>query len=276
MTHDNALEVALLHVADKLRSLTHVVWLTGAGLSVASGIPPYRRSKDAVWSQFLTEWGTIARFHQSPVAWYREFWLKAHSSLFERAGGIRPNAGHDAITRIVKAHPMHSVITQNIDGLHRKSGVADEQLVEIHGRHDHFVCSNERCSRAREPVGAPDLSCIAHGEAPECDFCGAPVRPLVLLFDETYDSHPAYRMRQARTALNDAEVVMFVGTSFAVGITDYALRAARHAHALLVNANVEPVVDLGPEMSGVAPDAFVELLGPAEAVLPRLAHFVLA
>ncbi len=255
------LDDALHEVARLVRSCERLVWLTGAGLSVASGLAPYRASKDAVWSRFITDWGTIERFHESPVEWWREFWLKAHADLAP-GHAVQPNAGHHAIARMVTSRPGHLVVTQNIDGLHRKSGVLEEQLVEIHGRHDRFVCTRPSCERAREPVGAVDLSRLDEGVVPRCDVCGDPLRPLVLLFDETYDSHPAYGMRTARRAFNDAEAIVFVGTSFSVGITDYAIRAGTYAKARLVNVNVEPVDDL----------EIVNLLGPAEQTLPHLAE----
>lgn len=251
---------ALHEVARLVSTCERLVWLTGAGLSVASGLSPYRKSKDAVWSRFITDWGTIERFHESPAEWWREFWLKAHADL-AHGPPIEPNAGHHAITRMVRSRPAHLVVTQNIDGLHRKSGVAEEQLVEIHGRHDRFICTRPGCARVLEPFDAVDLSRLDEGEVPRCDVCAEPLRPLVLLFDETYDSHPAYGMRTARRALNDAEVILFVGTSFSVGITDYATRAGRYAGARLVNVNVEAVEEHG----------FVNLLGPAEVTLPSLA-----
>jgi NAD-dependent deacetylase len=103
------------------------------------------------------------------------------------------------------------------------------------------------------------------GEIPECEICGQPLRPLVLLFDETYDSHPAYQMRIAKRCFNDSDVVVFVGTSFSVGITDYALRAALYAQSTLVNINP----------AAIEHDAFHQLTGKAEEILPRLADAVL-
>ncbi|HEY4221603.1 MAG TPA: Sir2 family NAD-dependent protein deacetylase [Myxococcota bacterium] len=256
------LDETLDDVARALHKSERVVFLTGAGLSVASGIAPYRKSKDAVWENFITDWGTIAKFHDDPAMWWREFWLKAHGSLSASAKQPEPNAGHLAITEIAKRSSDTVVITQNIDGLHRRAGVPEEQLVEIHGRHDRFVCTSLGCARVNDGVDHIDLSRIDDDVIPLCDLCGSPLRPLVLLFDEMYDSHPAYNMRLAKRALNDAEIILFVGTSFSVGITDYAVRAGMYARATLVNVNVEAVGN----------DAFVDLIGPSEVVLPALAR----
>ena len=242
-----------------LRAGKRVVWLTGAGLSVASGLSPYRKSRDAVWANFITDWGTIEKFHEDPTVWYREFWFKAHGKLVEQAGQIRPNVGHDAITRFVRRHAHHSVITQNIDGLHLASGTPRERTIEIHGRHDAFCCANAACDRAQAPL--TDVGLSASDPAPTCAACGAILRPIVLLFDEYYESHPQYRSREARQWLNAADVVVFVGTSFSVGITAMALQAARYNEATLINVNLDPIDE----------DGFINVLGPSEQTLPALA-----
>jgi NAD-dependent deacetylase len=86
------------------------------------------------------------------------------------------------------------------------------------------------------------------------------MRPLVLLFDEHYDSHEAFQAWRGKKALNDADVLVFVGTSFSVGITSYAVRCADVSGALTINVNVEPAPF--PKM--------VNLLGGAEVLLPQL------
>ena len=152
-------------VAAVIAAAKNMVWVTGAGLSVASGISPYRGDADAVWANFITEWGTIARFRQDPAAWYRAFWFKAHPSLRGDPDAVKPNAGHEAITALQKAR-AHKVITQNIDGLHRRSGAPAALTVEIHGRHDTYVCSDSNCSMGRTPLegfSAADFDPEGHG-----------------------------------------------------------------------------------------------------------------
>ncbi len=253
-------------IAEALRKSKNAVYLTGAGISVASGIHAYRSGADAVWANFIMDWGTIEKFHQNPLAWYKEFWIKAHPTLLEPADRIQPNPGHAAIARLMNNNLGHGVITQNIDGLHRRSGVAHERLIEIHGRHDVFVCSNAMCSQARTAVAAFDLNELDEDGVPGCEVCGAPIRPLVLLFDEMYESQPFFRAREARRWLNDADVVVFCGTSFSVGITAMAVQAARYNQALMVNVNTVAV--------DVEELGFVNLLGKSEELLPALADAV--
>jgi NAD-dependent SIR2 family protein deacetylase len=256
----------LATVVRRLREASRVVWLTGAGISVASGISPYRKSKDAVWSNFITEWGTAKRLKADPLGWYRHFWLEAHPSLKPGAPPVRPNAAHRALTTLLRARPLHHLITQNIDGLHAESGAPRDRMAEIHGRADIFVCSNSACSMCRTPLTGVSLNDLAQGDLPECDVCGAALRPLVLLFDEYYDSQPAYRAREASQWLDDAEIVVFVGTSFSVGITTMALHAAQASGAQVINLNVETA-----DVAGA-----LNLLGPAEVTLPALVDALMA
>jgi NAD-dependent SIR2 family protein deacetylase len=236
-----------------------VVWLTGAGLSVASGLSAYRKGPDAVWDRFITEWGTLEKFRADPASWYRDFWWKAHGPMLARAGQFRPNAGHEAITRFLRRFAGHSVITQNIDRLHLDAGAPADRTIEIHGRHDVACCPAPDCAAFQSPL--LDQRHDVNGALPRCARCGGVLRPLVLLFDEMYESHPLYRAREARRWLNDAAVIFFVGTSFSVGITAMALNAGRYSEATLVNVNVEPV-----DLPGI-----VNVLGPAEQTLPALA-----
>jgi NAD-dependent deacetylase len=253
-------ETALRAVIERLRTDDSIVWVTGAGLSVASGINPYRQRSDAVWAHFITDWGTAARFSADPQAWYEKFWLAAHPSLHDDAAPIAPNPGHRALSTLLRSHPNHHVITQNIDGLHAESGAPRARLIEIHGRHDTFVCPSPRCALGGQPITGISLRGVSDGDLPECEVCGTVLRPLVLLFDEYYDSHPFFRAREARTWLDDAAVVAFVGTSFSVGITSMALHAARASGAAIVNLNLDPI-----ELPGA-----LNLLGPAEVTLPAL------
>ncbi len=251
---------SLDEVAARLGEARRVVYLCGAGLSVPSGIRAYRTGTNAVWGEYVLEWGTREKFLSDPAAWWKTFWLGAHGELLKT--GIEPNAGHRALVELLKRGPKDLVITQNIDGLHRAAGHPEGQLIEIHGRHDRFVCASEgNCPGIEEPVSVVDLSRVDAGVIPTCARCQAPMRPLVLLFDEYYDGHDAYQAHRARRALDDADVLVFVGTSFSVGITSSAIRSAEVSRALMVNVNPEP-----SGFSGL----MLELAEGAEVVLPAL------
>lgn len=255
-----SMERQLDEVAGWMRAARRVVYLCGAGLSVASGVNAYRTGPNAVWADYVVEWGTRRKFMADPAAWWTTFWLGAHRQLL--GTDIAPNAGHLALTRLCGRAAGDLVITQNIDGLQRKAGLAEDQLIEIHGRHDRFICARERCAGAEEAVAAVDLSGVAEGRFPTCPRCSGPMRPQVLLFDEYYDSQAAYQAHRAGRALNDAALIVCVGTSFSVGITSSAIRAAEVSGARMVNVNPEPAPFAG----------LTELGGTAELILPALAE----
>ncbi len=246
------------NVSRRVAEARRVVFLCGAGLSVPSGIRAYRSGPKAIWSENVLEWGTFTKFKDDPAVWWQQFWLQAHGDLFR---AFEPNAGHHALAKAMARGPDDLVITQNIDGLHRLAGHPESQLIEIHGRHDRFICaSGGGCEGVDHPVPSVDLSRVGEGVFPTCVHCEAPMRPLVLLFDEHYDSHGEFQAWRGKKALNDADVLVFVGTSFSVGITSYAIRCADVSGALMINVNVEPAPF--PKM--------INLLGGAEEVLPRL------
>ena len=117
----------LLLLARIIRRGDPVVFVTGAGLSTASGIPTFR-GKDGVWSKFIMEWGTRGAFLANPRAWWNHFWLPAHvvvepGSAIERS--YEPSGGHLALAQLAAAHKNTNVkvVTQNIDGLHGRAGL---------------------------------------------------------------------------------------------------------------------------------------------------------
>ncbi len=254
-------------LVDALRNADRALWITGAGLSVASGIAPYRHSADAVWSRFVTEWGTHARFDGDTVRWWREFWLENHH--LDKRRRVRPNPGHAAITQLVKGRPRHLVVTQNVDGLHTAAGLPPAQLIEIHGRHGLYRCTDVACDRFERPFKRLDLQSLEADEAPRCELCGAKVRPLVLLFDEHYESHPFFQAARAFDALKTAEVVVFVGTSFAVGATEMALEVTLQRGVPAFNVNIHAFDEGDPILWRY--QQVVDVRGRAEDVLPRVA-----
>src|SRR5262245_61069443 len=129
----------LSELVPKVRNARRVVFLCGAGLSVPSGIRAYRSGPEAIWANTVLDWGTFQKFTDDPAAWWSEFWLGSHGDLFKK---FEPNAGHVALAKFMKRNASDLVITQNIDGLHRLAGHPEDQLIEIHGRHDRFICAS--------------------------------------------------------------------------------------------------------------------------------------
>jgi NAD-dependent SIR2 family protein deacetylase len=248
--------------------------ITGAGLSVASGIPTFR-AKNGVWDKNLLSDGTREKFKQwekgldaeaSAIAWWNKFWLPTHG-IHDHEGmtvgfdadreqwwksRFVANAGHHAITQLVEACPWVRILTQNIDNLHGESmrdrGVSEEHVVEVHGRVGLFKCIKRGCQYAKKKSLTPQevgMEAGAWASAENLARCprhrdgGAPCLPQSLFFDENYDSHTFYQNEKVEEWLHEAEAFVFVGTSCAVGITQSALYAAAARKAPVFNLNLE-------------------------------------
>jgi len=218
--------------------------VTGAGVSLASGIPTFRGGDPgAVWANDVMEMGTCEFFERDPVASWR--W---YGSRFARAASAKPNAAHHALVALERwqaARGSFLLVTQNVDGLHRAAG--SRELVEVHGRADRVRCSRDGCELGA-PAGSLPRSMFDDTlrrllddprpeHLPRCPACGANVRPHILWFDELYVDHRDFEWQKVFHACDRGRPVLFLGTSLAVGVTDLALRCAldRCAPAIVVD-----------------------------------------
>lgn len=244
-----------------------LLFVTGAGVSVASGIPTFRGTDpEAVWKKDVTELGTVRYFNQDPAgswSWY----TKRFDVVFE----VEPNPAHAALVRLERwqaARGEFLLITQNVDTLHEQAG--SEALVKVHGSADRVRCSQPGCVRGA-PSGSmlrseidmgPFLADPVEVNVPRCPECGSFLRQHVLWFDETYQGHDDYQWERVVHAASTADLVLFAGTSLSVGVTDMIVRAAVSRGAQVVS--IDP--GRGPD-----PDYPVEhIRAKAEVVLPQV------
>ena len=255
-------------LAGAIEGSQYLLFVTGAGVSVASGLPTFRgRDPGAVWSRDVLEYGTYRFFRQAPARsweWYR--------ARFGGLVGAEPNDAHRALVALERWQRARGrgfcLVTQNVDGLHSAAG--SEDVIDVHGRADRLRCSAAGCELGA-PRGSLSLGSVDFGpfdaepndaRVPRCPRCEALLRPHVLWFDERYDGHADYRIGEVYRAAKRADVVVFVGTSFSVGVTEGVL-----GHALSRGAFVCSV-----DPAGAAPRASVSWCrGAAEEVLPEVA-----
>jgi NAD-dependent deacetylase len=198
-------DAATGRLAELVREARSVVALTGAGISVPSGIPDFRTPRTGLWAKVdPMEVAHIDAFHNDPV----RFW-SFYGERFATLGDKRPNGAHDALVELERRGLLDGVITQNIDTLHRRAGT--RELVEVHG--SIASCSCPDCGgrvslqRTRELLAAD-----AQG-VPRCAACGGAIKPDVVLFGELL---PAAALARARTMCEGADLLLCVGSSLEV------------------------------------------------------------
>lgn len=175
-----------------------VAVLTGAGVSAESGVPTFRDAQCGLWARYdPMALATPQAFERDPALvwqWYR--WRR------ELIAVAAPNAGHRALAGLEDLLDEFTLITQNVDGLHRAAG--SRAVLELHGDINRTICSRERIPVNDDP---------ASGEPPRCPRCGAPGRPDVVWFGEAL---PAATLEKAFDAARTCELFFSIGTSTTV------------------------------------------------------------
>jgi NAD-dependent deacetylase len=179
------------------------VALTGAGVSVPSGIPDFRTPETGLWANVdPMEVAHIDVFERDPARFWSYYRPRFHS-----LGDKRPNAAHEALAELERRGLLAGMITQNIDRLHRAAG--SENVVEVHGSIETSTCRECGASYGIEEVDA----LFGDDGIARCSFCDGAVKPDVVLFGEML---PETAMVQAHALAAEAELMLCIGSSLVV------------------------------------------------------------
>ena len=200
----SATETAAQHLARLIEQARSVVALTGAGISVPSGIPDFRSPGTGIWENVNPmEVAHIDAFRRDPV----RFW-GFYGRRFQTLHDKQPNRAHAALVELERAGLIDAVITQNIDRLHARAGTRN--LIEVHGSISHSICLVCRLRYELEDVGAR-LGADPDG-VPRCE-CGAALKPGVVLFGEYL---PVDAITRAEALAAGADLMLCIGSSLEV------------------------------------------------------------
>jgi NAD-dependent deacetylase len=191
-------------LAELLRSSERAVVLTGAGISVPSGIPDFRTPGKGLWEKVNPmEVAHIDAFRRDPDT----FW-KFYGDRFASLKDVKHNRAHEVVAELERRGLVKGVITQNIDRLHRTAGT--QNLIEMHGTIEWSVCPE-----CRGKVGIDDVmkQLAEHEGAPECQACVAALKPDVVLFGEML---PQKAMLDAHVLASEADLMIAIGSSLEV------------------------------------------------------------
>ncbi len=191
-------------LADLLGQAERAVVLTGAGISVPSGIPDFRSPGTGIWEKVNPmEVAHIDAFRREPDRFWH-FYSQRFMSLRDKL----PNRAHEIVAEFERRGLVRAVITQNIDRLHRAAG--SETVIEVHGSIEWCIC--EMCGGK---VGYDEVSrMLANGTpTPECAACITPLKPNVVLFGEML---PEDAMADATALAAEADLMLCIGSSLEV------------------------------------------------------------
>jgi NAD-dependent deacetylase len=229
---------------DRFRGAKRLVVITGAGISAESGVPTFRGA-DGLWGRYRAEdLATPQAFQRDPrLVWEWYDWRRRLISEKE------PNPGHMAIAAMEGLFEEFLLITQNVDGLHRRAG--SRKLIEIHGNLWRVRCMDEGKVSSHDEVPLRDLP-------PRCE-CGALLRPDVVWFGESLSEKD---LADSYMGLKECACLMVVGTSAVVQPVASFPTIARNGGAFIVEINVEPT-----PLSGWVDES---ILGKSGQILPQL------
>ena len=181
---------------DRLARARSVVAFTGAGISAESGVPTFRGNQ-GIWTKFKPEeLANLDAFLSNPsLVWE---WYSARRKVM---GEVQPNAGHLALARLEQSFPSVTVVTQNIDNLHRRAG--SKHVLELHGNIDRNYCMGCGARYVGDEI-------LFKEGIPQCSGCGGLVRPDVVWFGEML---PLDQWDESVKAIESADVVLSIGTS---------------------------------------------------------------
>ncbi len=242
-------EVSLQKAAGILKRAHYVIAFTGAGVSVESGIPPFR-GENGIWNRYDPQVLDLDYFHAHPY----DSWIVIKEIFYDFFGKARPNDAHKVLGRMEEAGRLKCVITQNIDNLHQEGG--SRQVFEFHGNsqvmdcticHHHFPASEANLEKL--PV--------------KCPLCGGLVKPGFVFFGEAI---PGVAYENSINAARQADVCLVIGSLGEV------MPAAMVPHE--AKRNGATIIEINPSSSNFTHSITdIHLAGKASEVMSALENF---
>lgn len=242
---------ALENAAKALRDARCVMAFTGAGISVESGIPPFR-GPGGIWSKYDSDKFEKSYFKRHP----EEVWPLFKEIFFDMMGKARPNPAHLALADLEAAGRLHGIVTQNIDGLHQEAG--SQVVHEYHGSTRRMQCMD-----CRKFFDSRDIS--LETLPPPCPACGGLLRPDFVLFGEGVPSD----VHHASVELaRQADVCLVIGTGGSVQPAGRIPYVVKNHDGIVIEINL-----FDSDYSYRTSDYFLQ--GRAGEMTPKLVRAVL-
>ncbi len=241
-------ETPISRAAKTIYLAKRTIAFTGAGISVESGIPPFR-GENGIWNKYDPIVLDMNYFRRHPA----ESWQVIKEIFYDFFGKARPNPAHEALARMEASGLLHGIITQNIDNLHQQAG--SKNVIEFHGTSHRLTCLS--CNRV-----FPYRPGLIAKLPPHCPKCGGLLRPDFIFFGEGI---PADAYRRAVEATFSADVWLVIGTTGEIMPASLLPVDAKHNGASIIEVNIRP-----SNYTGQITDIFIQ--GKAGEILPALAN----
>jgi NAD-dependent deacetylase len=244
------LPTAVSHLRDLFAEAQVIVPFTGAGISTECGIPDFR-SPGGIWTknQPIPFDAFVADQEMRDESWRRRF------AMEDQFGGATPGRGHRALASLYRAGKVPALITQNIDNLHQASGIAEKDIVELHGNTTYATCLD--CGERYELSWVRKKFETSGNRAPDC-ACGGHIKSATISFGQAM---PPEAMGRAEQLAKNCELFLAVGSSLVVWPAAGCPLMAKRSGAALVIINRDPT-DFDDLADLVVRDDIGDVLGP--------------
>jgi NAD-dependent deacetylase len=239
MSSNSAETIEYINLAANLIQQSHcTVTLTGAGISTHSGIPDFRSPGVGLWTHVQPmEVASLSAFRHNPEQFYKWF-----HPLAIQIFTAKPNPAHLVLAKLQSAGFISTIITQNIDGLHKRAG--SENVLEVHGTLDTLSCTN--CYR-QIPSSMIMEEYITNCSIPHCQTCGSILKPDIILYEEQL---PVKTWIKAEEASRNCELMLVIGTSLEVmPSAKLPIQAMDHGADLIIINNADTFMDVRADVT---------------------------
>lgn len=227
----------LWQAAYLIRKAKYAVAFTGAGISVESGIPPFR-GENGLWNKVDPIFLQIDYFNKKPL----QSWIKIKEIFYDKLGDAQPNIAHYMLAKMEQRSFIESVITQNIDHLHQKAG--NKYVYELHGTYKQLVCTE---CMSEYDISFANLNYLP----PTCYICKGILKPDMVFFNEPI---PAFAKKRSFEEAQKCDVLLIIGTNAEVlPAADIPVKAKENG-AKIIEINIKP-----SHFTHTITDVFIEL-----------------
>ena len=209
--------------ADLLKQSNYTTAFTGAGISVESGIPPFRGAT-GLWSKYDPVVLDIGYFHSNPL----ESWRVIKEIFYDFFGKAKPNRAHKVLALMEQKGLLKNIITQNIDNLHQEAG--SREVYEFHGNSRELICTKCGKKFVMQDIDFENLPVT-------CDVCGGLVKPDFIFFGEGI---PQEAYSKSLEAAEKADVFLVIGTTGEIMPASQIPVVAKNNGAKIIEINIEP------------------------------------